>query len=329
MTNSSKRAVRAEFEVVMVPLVIAGLAMKFQASWSPQGVRRKTPLTDSPLRHGSAMPLLLVDDDTLPVRPSKAPPPSMPPLRELFAPTRAAAANLFQVTPAWIDAGLGSIAFVLLNAAAIAVTQAAGLEAEGAVYRLLGLVAFVALQAAIGLPLQEWARLRVDPARVDSSPFFQITYLGGPGAGVTFAFGFGIAIALAAQLLGIDWVPAPRPWPEPPQAVELLLIAPLADEAFFRAFLISAIERAGGSATMALLASAVAYAAYQVPVQELLLLSEQASLPLLLFQLLGLFLGVLYQRSGGSLPLVLVSHATFNALVTALRAAQVGSTLPF
>jgi hypothetical protein len=66
-----------------------------------------------------------------------------------------------------------------------------------------------------------------------------------------------------------------------------------------------------------------------VPVRELLLLSEQASLALLLFQLLGLFLGVLYQRSGGSLPLVFVSHATFNALVTALRAAQVGSTLPF
>jgi len=318
--------------------IIGALVIGVQASWSPigvlhsapQGVRRRTPLTDSPLRHGSALlPLLLIDDDDLPVRPPKAPPPSMPPLRELFAPTRAAAANLFQVTPAWVDAGLGSIAFVLLNAAAIAVTQAAGLEAEGAVYRLLGLVAFVALQAAIGLPPQEWARLRADPARVDSSPFFQITYLGGPGAGVTFAFGFGIAIALAAQLLGIDWVPAPRPWPELPQAVELLLIAPLADEAFFRAFLIRAIERAGGSATMALLASAVAYAAYQVPVRELLLLSEQASLALLLFQLLGLFLGVLYQRSGGSLPLVFVSHATFNALVTALRAAQVGSTLPF
>jgi hypothetical protein len=111
--------------------IIGALVMSVEASWSPsgvlhsapQGVRRRTPLTDSPLRHGSALlPLLLIDDDDLRVRPPKAPPPSMPPLRELFAPTRAAAANLFQVTPAWVDAGLGSIAFVLLNAAAIAVT---------------------------------------------------------------------------------------------------------------------------------------------------------------------------------------------------------------
>jgi hypothetical protein len=52
------------------------------------------------------------------------------------------------------------------------------------------------------------------------------------------------------------------------------------------------VERAGGSATMALLASAVAYAAYQVPVRELLLLSEQASLALLLFLLGMIGLGV-------------------------------------
>ena len=134
---------------------------------------------------------------------------------------------------------------------------------------------------------------------------------------------------MTAQLLGIDWLPAPRPWPELSRAAELLLIAPAADEAFFRAFLITAIERAGGSASAALLASAVAYSIYQVPLRDVLLLSEQASLPLLLYQLLGLFLGGLYQRSGGSLPLVVVCHATFNGLVTALRAAQVGSSLPF
>ena len=53
------------------------------------------------------------------------------------------------------------------------------------------------------------------------------------------------------------------------------------------------------------------------------------SAQLLLFELLGAFLALLYQRSGGSLPLVVVTHCTFNTIVVLLRAAQVGSTLPF
>ena len=53
------------------------------------------------------------------------------------------------------------------------------------------------------------------------------------------------------------------------------------------------------------------------------------SLQLLLFELLGVYLSFLYQRSGGSLPLVVVTHCTFNLLVTALRAAQMDLVLPF
>ena len=56
---------------------------------------------------------------------------------------------------------------------------------------------------------------------------------------------------------------------------------------------------------------------------------RDGSLQLPLFELLGLYLAFCYQKSGGSLPFVVVTHATFNAVVTALRAAQVGSTLPF
>ena len=50
---------------------------------------------------------------------------------------------------------------------------------------------------------------------------------------------------MPAQLLGLEWVPAPRPWPEPERAALLLAVAPLSEEAFFRAFLLTAFERAG------------------------------------------------------------------------------------
>ena len=56
---------------------------------------------------------------------------------------------------------------------------------------------------------------------------------------------------------------------------------------------------------------------------------RDGSLELAFYELLGLYLGFLYQRSGRSLPLAVVTHASFNSIVTALRAAQVGSVLPF
>ena len=130
----------------------------------------------------------------------------------------------------------------------------------------------------------------------------------------------------AAQLFGLEWLPGPRPWPEPERAALLLLIAPLSEEAFFRAYLMTALERAGAPANAALLASAAGFALYHVPLAEML---RDGSLELAFYELLGLYLGFLYQRSGRSLPLAVVTHASFNSIVTALRAAQVDSVLPF
>ena len=89
--------------------------------------------------------------------------------------------------------------------------------------------------------------------------------------------------------------------------------------------LCSAFELAGGSQAAALLASTALFGLYHVPLSSVL----AGSSALLLFEALGAYLAFLYQRSGGSLALVVVVHATCNAIVLSLRAAQVGSTLPF
>ena len=231
--------------------------------------------------------------------------------------SREAAAYSLMVTPAWIDVAVSSVAFLLLN---VAIVSAFG---DSVTTRVVALGAFVGLQQLVGLPPSEWLRLDDDPAAMDPNPFFQSR---NPFFGTTFATAFALCVALAAQLFGLEWLPGPRPWPEPERAALLLLIAPLSEEAFFRAYLMTALERAGAPANAALLASAAGFALYHVPLAEML---RDGSLELAFYELLGLYLGFLYQRSGRSLPLAVVTHASFNSLVTALRAAQVGSVLPF
>ena len=239
--------------------------------------------------------------------------------REAIDAGRDAIAFSLMVTPAWVDVGVSGILYVLLNALAVAISGG-----DGPVGRLLALGGFAGLQQLAGqLPPSAWLKLDEDEARVSSSPLFQS---GSPLAGVTFAFAFGLAVAVPAQLLGLEWVPAPRPWPEPERAALLLAVAPLSEEAFFRAFLLTAFERAGAPPSAGLIGSAACFALYHVPLAEMV---RDGSLQLPLFELLGLYLAFCYQKSGGSLPFVVVTHATFNAVVTALRAAQVGSTLPF
>ena len=66
---------------------------------------------------------------------------------------------------------------------------------------------------------------------------------------------------------------------------------------------------------------------YHVPLSEAL--AAAGSSQLLLYEGIGAFLCGLYQKSGGSLPFVVITHSTLSAIVLALRAAQVGSVLPF
>lgn len=102
-------------------------------------------------------------------------------------------------------------------------------------------------------------------------------------------------------------------------------MAPLSEEIFFRAWLLTAFERAGGTPSAALIASSALFGLFNVPVSAVL----QGSSALLVYELLGAYLSLLYQKSGGSLPFVYIVHATCNLIVLSLRAAQVGSTLPF
>ena len=237
-------------------------------------------------------------------------------IRDAYAAPRAAAASIFRVSPPYFDACLGCVVFSLLTRA----TSGTGDSTAG---RVATIAVFIAVQSVAGVSPSSWLRYDEDSRRVDPNPLFQS---GSPLAGVTFGFAFAIAVAASAQVLGIDWVPAAREWPEAARASLLLLVAPLSEEIFFRAWLLNALELAGATAPQGLLASAALFGLYQVPFGEVL---NGGGLPLLFFEALGAYLAFLYQRSGGSLPLAIVTHCTVNALVTALRAAQTVGSLPF
>ena len=217
--------------------------------------------------------------------------------------------------------------------------------------RLLSIAAFAAVQQLVFVPPSLW--LRADASEpADPNPFFQNS----PLAGVTFAFIFAVPVATAAQLIGLQWLPAARPWSA--DAALFALISAVSDEVsrpssgaccvaspdhrrpfgsltrahslaqiFFRAWLLTAVTRAGGSAAAALIVSTTLFGIFHVPVSQVL--ASEGSSRLLLYQGLGAYLSFLYQRSGGSLPLAAVTHCTCNLLVLALRAAQVDSVLPF
>ena len=106
----------------------------------------------------------------------------------------------------------------------------------------------------------------------------------------------------------------------------MLLVDPVSEELFFRAWLLGAVERAGGSPGAAAVGSTSLYALFKVPLVDVI---AGGSPKLLLYEAAGLYLAFLYQRSGGSLPFVVACHCTLNLLVTTLSVAQVGSALPF
>lgn len=238
--------------------------------------------------------------------------------------TASAAAGL---TPKYFDAFFGCLIFTLLTAnfKQVALPGFDSPAASAATGRLLAIALFTAIQSFAFTPPQRWLRLdAAEPA--DANPLFQIARAE-PVSGVTFAFMFAVPIATFAQLSGIPWLPDPEPFPDADGAFFKLLAMPLTDEIFFRAWLLTAIREAGGSQAAALISSTVLYGLYKVPLATAL--APEGSSTLLLYQLLGAFLSLLYQRSGGSLPLVVVTASTCNLIVLGLRAAQVDSVLPF
>jgi membrane protease YdiL (CAAX protease family) len=92
------------------------------------------------------------------------------------------------------------------------------------------------------------------------------------------------------------------------------------EEFFFRGLLQSRVHRATGSAWFAILLSTLAFAAFHVPyaytrpgwgvmgqVGPAVVAAAETGVPY------GLILGLLYARSGNSLPLVIATHALVNA----------------
>ena len=130
---------------------------------------------------------------------------------------------------------------------------------------------------------------------------------------------FALAIAALGTGLGAEWLPPPRPLPGPLRAVDILAAAPLTEEIFFRAWLLVAMQRAGASELAALGASSVLFACWHAPLVAAL--GDPSEL--FFFGALGAWLTLLYQKSDGSLPLAVGTHATFNLIVTLLRSRPV------
>ena len=129
----------------------------------------------------------------------------------------------------------------------------------------------------------------------------------------------------ALAMLGVDLLPVyGTGFPSGARALLTLVVAPVSEEFFFRAWLLGAFERAGAASNVALIASAGLYGLYVVPLSSVLNGTTGGDGPalLLLYEALGAYLAFLFQRSGGALPLVVATHCSFN-LAVALLATQV------
>ena len=239
------------------------------------------------------------------------------------------AAFVFRVTPAWIDTAFGCFFFIFSTAACqggVTALQSGGSFTSSAEQdiagRVLAMLVFAVVQQLAGLPTELWIRWQrmgqpVGPRRLFGAPALV--------AGVAFGAAFAIPVVALNSVAGLGWLPPPAPLPSASGAVFKLVIAPLSEEIFFRSWLLTSIERAGGTRLAALSASAMLFALYEVPLAEV---AAGNSAKLALFEALGGYLALLHQWSGGSLPLAVATHSTFNMLVTMARAAQTGALLP-
>jgi len=249
-------------------------------------------------------------------------------------------ATAARVDPVYLVVGAGLLLWNYLNKAAKGCTMLAfdSPEADIAAARILAAAAFVLVQRIAGLEFCSWLRLSGELPQVAdgsddgsgngssaSSPIDALLGLPAPVAGVAFALLFALPVA-AVNAAGVNVLPVyGTGFPSGLCALVTLFIAPLSEEIFFRAWILSAFARAGGEASLALIASAGLYGLYVVPISSVLAGTTGGDGPalLLLYEALGAFLAYLFQRSGGSLSLVVVTHCTFN-LALALLAMQVG-----
>lgn len=176
--------------------------------------------------------------------------------------------------------------------------------------RLVSVSMFVGVQQLAGLLTSEWLT-RPSP-HSDEQLDLPAPLL--PFAAVVLllaisAIPIGLAFATGEPELARTLLPAPRAFPPVGRALDLLLIAPVAEEVVFRAWLLTACEKAGWGASSSLALSTVLFGLWH------------GGDSLLLFSLLGAGLGLLYQRSGGRLELAIATHVLWNLAIVLTRVA--------
>jgi len=209
----------------------------------------------------------------------------------------------------WFDAAFGFILFSFLNSAYTALLASAfkTAAAKAAGGQLLSIATFCAIQEVAFLPTREWLRLDApDRYYYPVRPLFA-----NPLIGITFAFLFAVPLTCIANAAGVSWLPPKAPFPGADGVFLNLLAAPLAEEVFFRGWLLTAFTAAGGSQAAALVASSILFGFYHVPIAEIT--GDGMSL-FAAYTALGAYLGYLYQRSGSSLPLVFITHGTLRLI---------------
>ena len=112
------------------------------------------------------------------------------------------------------------------------------------------------------------------------------------------------------KLIDID-PPKDHLYPIPPLEDDA---APLTEEAYFRAWLLPALERVGAPPGAGVAASAALFSLWHLP--------GGGASEVLFFAALGTWLAVLFRASGGSRLLAAGTHASFNLIVVLLRASQ-------
>lgn len=229
----------------------------------------------------------------------------------------------------WGGFGASLALYLLLYTSTLTVAQlltSAGSDAAmvngvgTAAARVVATGGFAAIQQVAGLPLDQWLTLRSNQATPqEGGSTSPVEFLQSPlapvAAGVTFfavAVGLGVGASVGA---GIEWdstLPAARALPEAPAAADILLLAPLTEELFFRAWLLRATAKAGAPPPLRIGISATLFALWHVGAGD----------SPLFFAALGAYLAFLFQRSEGSLGLCVGAHATYNFCVTVLRAVR-------
>ena len=226
-------------------------------------------------------------------------------------------------TSSWTDVAIGAFLFVLLQSVFLSLASVAGLSAAqdggvAAASRLLATGSFFAVQQVAGLPASTWLS-GGDEARGGTSGSSPVNdFLRSPAAPPAAALAFAVAVAATLQLLGIEWLPEARPLPDAGRALDVLVMAPLTEEAFFRAWLLSALDRLRFPTAASLAASATLFSLWHLP--SLLNGSASGGVgELAFYAALGAWLALLYRQSDRSLPLVAGTHASFNLIVVLLR----------